>query len=156
MKFKLQTFTETLIPIIYKLDKTFYGETVKPDWYNRYVNKAKIVMCYCNNELAGYLIAARITKKLFNEIISCKYSGDISINPNSFAFKSHYYYLSSVLVLTPYQGKGIATKLQDIVFNKVLQNKKVCTICVTDGGESLAKKHLSFIGKRNNSKIYSN
>lgn len=27
---------------------------------------------------------------------------------------------------------------------------------VTDGGESLAKKFLSFIGKCNNSKIYSN
>ena len=156
MNFVLKTFTKNLIPLIYNLDKTFYGETVSKSWYNRYVNKAKIVMSYCNNELAGYLIAARITKKLFNEIISCKYSGDININPNNFTFKSHYYYLSSVLVLTPYQGSGIATKLQDVVFNKVLKNKKVCTICVTDGGESLAKKHLSFIGKCNNSKIYSN
>ena len=156
MNFVLKTFTKNLIPIIYNLDKTFYGETVTDGWYSRYVNRAKIVLCYYNNELAGYLIVSRITKNLYSDILNCKYSGDININPNNFILKSHYYYLSSVLVLPEYQGSGIATKLQDIAFSEVLQNKKVCTICVTDGGESLAKKYLSFIGKCNNSKIYSN
>ncbi len=155
MQLKIQNFEPNLIKPIYQLDKTYYGTTVKPSWYCRYVNKAKIVLCLENNKIVGYLIIANISKKLFCNITNLKFSGDINFNSADFLTKSHYCYLPSILILKQFRQPNLPLIMINMAL-KHIKNKKICAICVSNEGTSMAKRFLNFVGNVSNSQVYSN
>lgn len=153
MKTVFQTFTKDLVGIIYDLDKIYYGDVCPKTWYNRYVNKSNIALLKDDEQIVGYLIIANISEVLFNEIKSLKHKGDINFNASHFVKESEYVYLSSILILDNYRNKGYYKQLMNFV---PFKNKKVITICVSQAGEHVINKYLTFIGNNEQSKIYSN
>ena len=109
MKVKIikKKMTPDIIEQIIEVDKEFYQnfdyENDKPWYYKRYSDKNNIFCLYVDDKIVGYFIFYKISKRLFDDILSLKYYEDYSFPESEVNVKSNFFYMPSVVVLIKYR-----------------------------------------------------
>lgn len=98
MDILVQPFLKVKDTVI-KLDKLYYDLDVADNWYNRYLDKATVIIAKENNEVLGYLLYCYITETLYNALKNEVLIGDYSINPKQYLKdgESDIIYLASIV-----------------------------------------------------------
>lgn len=147
MKIEKFNLTKDNLLKIMELDKTFYhDDKLTEEWYfERFKEFYEGIGLYDGEKLVGYLVAAPISQKLFNEIKEGKYTNDIDFDPKEFIKQSDYYYIDSILILPEYRNNSYSLKM----INSLNPNKTYIAITVSKEGYYLAKIYMKEIKELN-------